>query len=1011
MVDVALARTIAQEHYGVFGEFSTLPSERDQNFLISVNDTPSYVLKVSSAHDTKNVLDLQNKAMEHIIKKSPLFSVPRVIPSRNGELIVRVSDRDGKQCLVRLLTYIHGTVLAKALPHSPCLLRDFGRFLGYISAALSDFEHDAAHRDFVWDLKNVPQIVERHLELISDSERREVIEHFYRLYECEFLPDAKNLRKSVAHNDANDYNVLIEKPWSDDRRTFGIIDFGDMVFTYTIADLAIGIAYAILDKPDPLMSAVSIVSGYHQVFPLSEDEIRLLFPLVCARLIQSVCMSAAQASYEPDNEYLRVSEDPAWRTLAKLRGIHPRLAWYAFRDACGFPAHPESIHIEEWLECNRGKFASVLDLEKPVVVDLSVGSRDYASPDELNDIKSFNRVIVTKIEASNASVGIGRYNEARLMYVGAQYKTSTFESRTIHLGMDLFSASGTPIYAPVDGKVHALKNNNRPYDNGPTIILKHQTDEGFSFFTLYAHLTEDSLDSLKEGDSVTTGQEIARIGEYPSNGGWPPHLHFQIILDMFDFEGDYYGVCAPNQRSLWTNLCPDPNLLLGVSHDIFSSAPLTAQAILDIRNQHLGRNLSVSYKSPLKIVRGWMQYLYDEDGRRYLDVVNNVPTVGHCHPMVVKAIQDQAKVLYTNTRYLHDNLARYIKRLCALFPEPLKVCFLVNSGSEANELAIRLAKAHTKRSGFIALEGGYHGNTDNLIGLSHYKHAGPGGHDPPPNVEIVPNADVYRSPYSSVDGMGKKHAEAVKTGILNLKSRGYNVAGFICEPVMSCAGQVVFPSEYLKHVYEHVRAAGGVCIADEVQIGFGRMGTHFWGFETQDVVPDIVTLGKPIGNGHPMGAVVTTPEIAASFDTGMEFFSTTGGNTVSCAVGLAVLDVIDNENLQENARIVGEYFKQELLRLKSKYPLIGDVRGIGLFLGVELIRAGGGRPPAVAEAHHIVKRMKELGVLLSVDGIMRNVLKIKPPLCFTKENVDEVVSKLGTILQECLPKAIKVGSS
>ncbi len=304
------------------------------------------------------------------------------------------------------------------------------------------------------------------------------------------------------------------------------------------------------------------------------------------------------------------------------------------------------------------------------------------------------------------------------------------------------------------------------------------------------------------------------------------------------------------------------------------------------------------------------------------------------------------------------------------------------------------------------LEGAYHGNTDNLVGLSSYKHGGPGGTGPPDNVQVISNPDPYRSIYGSDKKASKKHADEFKTKIELISERGHPVAAFICEPVMSCAGQIVFPPDYLKHAFKHIRDAGGVCITDEVQIGFGRMGTHFWGFETQDVIPDIVTLGKPIGNGHPLGAVVTTREIAESFNNGMEFFSTTGGNTVSCAVGLAVLDVIEKENLQENAHIVGGYLKEGLVNLKEKHPLIGDVRGIGLFLGIELVKEGDTIPPAADEARYIVNRMRELGVLLSVDGTKNNVLKIKPPIVFSKEDADLLITCLDRVLSEDFPSGI-----
>jgi 4-aminobutyrate aminotransferase-like enzyme len=421
---------------------------------------------------------------------------------------------------------------------------------------------------------------------------------------------------------------------------------------------------------------------------------------------------------------------------------------------------------------------------------------------------------------------------------------------------------------------------------------------------------------------------------------------------------------------------------------------------LAARKRLLGRNLSIAYKNPVKIVRGSMQYLYDEEDREYLDAYNNVAHVGHCHPRVVKAGQDQMAVLNTNTRYLHDLINRFAERLTALLPEPLSVCFFVNSGSEANELALRLARAHTQARDLIVLEHAYHGNTTALIDISPYKHDGPGGGGAPSWVHKVALPDVYHGNYRSDDPLAaEKYAQQVIEVISQLSKRGMRLSGFIAESLPSVAGQIVFPAGYLAKVYEAVREVDGVCIADEVQTGYGRLGTHFWGFESYSVVPDIVVLGKPIGNGHPIGAVITTPEIAASFDNGMEFFSTFGGNAVSCAIGLAVLDVVLEEKLQRHALLVGERMNHGLRGLMDHHEIIGDVRGSGMFLGVELVRSRHTREPASPEAEMVVNQMREQGILLGTDGPFHNVIKIRPPMPFSSDDADLLVASLDGILR------------
>jgi 4-aminobutyrate aminotransferase-like enzyme len=358
-------------------------------------------------------------------------------------------------------------------------------------------------------------------------------------------------------------------------------------------------------------------------------------------------------------------------------------------------------------------------------------------------------------------------------------------------------------------------------------------------------------------------------------------------------------------------------------------------------------------------------------------------------------------VLNTNTRYLHERLVAYAERLCATLPAPLRVCYLVNSGSEANELALRLARAATGSRETIVVDVGYHGNTNAIIEISPYKFNGPGGSGAPPHVHVVPMPDLYRGLYRAPDrDAGRKYAAHVEEAARRVTAGGGRVGAFIAESILSCGGQIVLPPGYLTAAYRAVREAGGVCIADEVQVGFGRVGTDFWAFETQGVVPDIVTMGKPIGNGHPLGAVVTTPDIARAFANGMEYFNTYGGNPVSCAIGAAVLDVIADERLQDQALRVGAHLLSRLRGVQSHHQVVGDVRGLGLFIGVELVRDRDTREPADAEAGILANRMRDRGVLVSTDGPFHNVLKIKPPLCFSEQDADLLASTLDDLLGE-----------
>ncbi|XP_061566349.1 ethanolamine-phosphate phospho-lyase [Cololabis saira] len=431
---------------------------------------------------------------------------------------------------------------------------------------------------------------------------------------------------------------------------------------------------------------------------------------------------------------------------------------------------------------------------------------------------------------------------------------------------------------------------------------------------------------------------------------------------------------------------------------------------LDLRKKHIGPSCKIFFShDPIKIVRAKGQYMYDEKGQRYLDCVNNVAHVGHCHPDVVKAGAQQMEVLNTNSRFLHDNLVLYAQKLQATLPDKLSVCYFVNSGSEANDLALRLAWQYTGHKDIITLENAYHGHVSSLIDISPYKFHQLSDAEQSPFVHVAPSPDVYRGKYrADHPDPAKAYADEVKGIIGKVHKKGGKIAAFIAESLQSCGGQVILPPGYFQQVSEHIHKAGGVVIADEVQVGFGRVGSHFWAFQLQgeDFVPDIVTMGKPIGNGHPMSCVVTTREVAEAFmSTGMEYFNTFGGNPVSCAIGLAVLDVIEKEGLQDNALCVGQYLTDLLEQQKEKHPLIGDIRGCGLFVGMELVRDRKNLTPATAEAQEVIYKLKEQYILLSADGPHRNVLKFKPPLCFSSEDAELVVEKIDIVLTE-LEKAL-----
>ena len=1006
-VSVEEAALLARELFGFDAAAKSLPGEYDDNFHLISSDGREFVLKVMHPARERSFIDLQCQALQHLAKRAAGILLPRVIASRGGELYTEICGANGERRLAWMLMFVPGTVLAEVRPHSEELLKSIGRLLGEMDSALQGFQHPAARRELKWDL-SAPGWIRDHIQEIPDPSRRALVEQFLALYDSEILPTLQHLRRSVIYGDANDNNVLVSDPWPSPRRAVSVIDFGDIHYGVTVSEVAIAAAYALLGKDDVLRAAAAVEAGYHEVFPLEEREIAALYALIGMRLAVSVTNSAHRKTVKPGDPYVTVSEAPAWEALERLARIHPRLAHYTFRAACGLDPVPQAARVRQRLENNGGSAAPLFEPDPrtalSVVFDLSVGSELLGADPQNSATSALAPRIVDEMRRGNASIGVGRHNEARMLYTSPLFGADASpleERRTIHLGMDFFAESGTAVQAPLEGVVHVLANNAARLDYGPLVILKHEVKDAGEFFTLYGHLTTDTLAQLKIGQTIARGEQFARIGTANENGGWPPHLHFQIILDLLDLGPNFPGVAFASQRAVWTNLSPDPNLLVGVPEDRFPSKKPSLQESLATRRAVLGKNLSVSYEKPLKMVRGWMQHLYDETGRAFLDFYNNVPLVGHSHPSVVQAAQKQLALLNTNTRYLHDLVNRYAERLTAHMPEPLRVCFFVNSGSEANELALRLARAHTRREAIVVLEHAYHGNTSTLIDISPYKFEGPGGNGRKPWVHVAPLPDDYRGKYRRDDPQaGAKYAAHVGEILERMSKEGRNAAAFIAETLPSVGGQIVFPPGYLANAYARVRAAGGVCIADEVQVGFGRLGTHFWGFETQNVIPDIVVLGKPIGNGFPLAAVITTPEIAASFDNGMEFFSTFGGNPVACAAGLAVLDVLEEGQLQERALRIGSYLKNSLQALRQKFPLIGDVRGSGLFLGLDLELDRDTRSPAPLQAGYVVNRLRECGILTGTDGPHHNVIKLRPPLIISETDADLLTTTLESILAE-----------
>jgi 4-aminobutyrate aminotransferase-like enzyme/Ser/Thr protein kinase RdoA (MazF antagonist) len=1012
---VEQAAGLVGEHWAVPVRPTPLPGERDQNFLLEDPDGGHSVLKIANGNDDRALIEAQNAAMARVAAAATrgdgTAKAQMPIPTTSGSTIIEAEHATGTRWLVRRLTWVDGSPLAEVRYRPRELIADVGRRVAEIDAALDGFEHPATQRTLDWDPLNALGVVRNGVTLIQDAGLRATITSLAEQFELATQPRLAELPGSVIHADANDYNIIVGPA---DRRTghrsvAGIIDFGDIIRSCRVGDPAIALAYLLLDAHDPLGTARTMVGAYHRRLALTEAELAVLWDMACMRLCVSACMAARQRTERPDDPYLAISQAAIERALPALATIHSRLAEAHLRSACRLEPVPASPTIVRWLRDNADFARPVIDGSvRPadcVVFDLGVASPLITGDPVGNEEPALTHRLSAYLQQRKSAVGIARWDEARLLNTGDAYAAGSMESesRTVHLGEDLYAGEGAPVQAPFDGTVVAFNDNDAPQDYGPVMILRHELPDDVSFYTLYGHLSRASLVGMFEGREISRGERIGTIGGATENGGWTPHLHFQLIVDLLEMGTDFPGICRAGEREIWKALSPDPDLILQLLPEGATARHETVERVANARAAHIGTGLSLAYRRPVHTVRGWMQYLFDDTGRRFLDAYNNVPHVGHCHPRVVEAGARQMALLNTNTRYINTLLGDYAERLAATMPDPLDVVYLVNSASEANELALRLARTFTGRRDTIVLEHAYHGHTTTLIDISPYKHAGPGGSGAPDWVHVAPIPDTFRGEFrADLPDVGARYADQVGNRIAHLAAQGRPPGVFIAETCPSVAGQILLPEGYLETVYGSIRSAGGVCVADEVQTGYGRIGSHFYAFQAHHVVPDIVVLGKPIGNGHPIGAVVTTREIADAFDNGMEFFSTFGGNTVSCAIGMAVLDVMESEPLMPRAANTGAALLERLHSLASVHPIIGDVRGSGLFLGVELVRDRDSLEPAGDEAAFVCNRMRDRGILIGTDGPWHNVLKIRPPMPFNEQDAGLLVAALEQTLGELL---------
>ena len=988
------------DHWGIEARLTLLDGEYDLNFLAEAADGKGYILKAMRVGCAPDLVDMQVAALQHLARAAPDLPFPQVIPARAGAAVAELPDEAGQPRLVWLLQRLPGKCYAGWRPHSAALIGDLGRVIGQSDAALAGFTHPYLARDFKWNLTQAGWIVGR-LEAIADGNRRAIVASIAADFDA-ITPAMAALPNQAIHNDINDYNILVDGELSTPACISGLIDLGDMCAAPRICNLAIAAAYVVLDHPAPEDALVALVRGYHAANPLDPSELDLLWPLLRARLAVSVVNSTLEAADKPDDPYVTISQAPAWRFLENGR-VDAELIAARLRVACGLPAVEGADRVMAWLDAQRGRFAPVMG---QALDDVSMGSLSVENSTWPQNPFHLGGEEAARIgeEFDDLGLWLGYYGEPRLIYTDQAFRAGIWKAanrRTVHMAVDAFAPAGHDIHAPLEATVYFTEDRAHHLDYGGMVILAHETPEGDAFYTLYGHLDPTSFAHLREGDRVAKGEVFCRLGTPEQNGGWSPHIHFQLALTVQGMGRDWPGVADPDQFWFWRQICPNPAALLNLPEGKTLYEVADKGAVLAGRRAHFGGNLSLTYRDPVMFLRGWRHHLFDEWGRPYLDAYNNVPHVGHAHPRLQAIAADQLKRMNSNTRYLHPAQVGFAEKILSKLPDTFEVCYFVNSGSEANELALRLARAATGAKGIVTPDHGYHGNTTGAIDISAYKFNAPGGVGPSDWVELVEVADDYRGSFRrDVPDRAARFAGLVPGAIAALAARGHGLAGFIAETYPSVGGQIIPPPGYLAAVYAHIRAAGGICIADEVQTGLGRLGECYFAFEEQGATPDIVVLGKPIGNGHPIGVVVTTRAVADAFAQGPEFFSTFGGSTLSCRLGQAVLDIVDAEGLQDNAREMGARLLEGLRGLQARHAAIGDVRGRGLFVGVDLVRDRETRAEATEIAAYVKNRMRDHRILMGSEGPRDNILKIRPPLTIEADDVDMILSVLDEVLAE-----------
>jgi 4-aminobutyrate aminotransferase-like enzyme/Ser/Thr protein kinase RdoA (MazF antagonist) len=940
------AEEILATHYGLQARATSLGSNQDKNFIVTdaAGETVG-VLKIANPVFNAIEIEAQDLAAQRIAEAEPTLRMAVPVANVVGQMCTAIEGLVEGTAYVRLLRFLSGGTLLESGYLAPGAVGGLGEVAARVSRALDGFSHPGLDRVLQWDLRYSTAVVAELISYVADPLHRARLDAATKEAWSRIAPLVDELPRQAVHLDLTDANVVV----SPSRQPDGVIDFGDLTDSWAVSELAIA-ASSVLGHPgnEPI-SILPAVRAFHAIRPLSAAEVEALWPLLVLRTAVLIVSGAQQATLDPDNPYLADQSGGERRMFEQATSIPIDVMTEVIKADLGLAAQSAPIT------------GSLVDVDPAAVVTLDLSTTsdvyDFAFEDDGSLKAGVEDELATAAVQNGAGLVVTRYGQARL---SRTRRLSQDSPDVVATGISVWPASATRFVAPWDGEIADATLRGAEYE-----------------------LTLAGLDMVS--GSVRAGDPL---GEVPG-GRW-----IEVAVRPAGAPAAPPFV-RPEVAPGWLALTRDPRTLLGLP----AVAVSEGGDLLSRRDASFAPVQEFYYRRPPQIERGRRHYLMSTAGRTCLDMVNNVTVLGHAHPRIADTAARQLRKLNTNSRFNYAAVVEFSERLASLLPDPLDTVFLVNSGSEASDLAIRLATATTGRRDVVAVREAYHGWTYGTDAVSTSMADNPNALATRPDwVHTVESPNSFRGKYRGVEAV--RYAGDAVEMIDRLAAEGRPPAGFICESVYGNAGGMALPDGYLRQVYAAVRATGGLAISDEVQVGYGRLGEWFWGFMQQDAVPDIVSIAKSVGNGYPLGAVITSRAVADGFRSQGYFFSSTGGSPLSCAIGMTVLDVLRDEALQDNALRVGAHLKARLQALQHKHPIIGTVHGIGLYLGVEMIRDPETLEPAAEETSAICDRMLELGVIIQPTGDHMNILKTKPPLCIDVEAADFYADTLDRVLTE-----------